>query len=59
MNPVFVFLVILGAVVLWFLLSFVFFPLGKFIYRIGKDAIDEMNREENKEIENNDEKENK
>jgi hypothetical protein len=58
-NPVFVFLVILGAVVLWFLLSFVFFPLGKFIYRIGKDAIDEMNREENKEIKNNDEKENK
>lgn len=59
MNPVFVFLVILGAVVLWFLLSFVFFPIGKFIYRIGKDAIDEMNREENKEIKNNDEKENK
>ena len=56
MNPVFVFLVILGAVVLWFLLSFVFFPIGKFIYRIGKDAIDEMNREENKENENNDEK---
>lgn len=56
MNPVFVFLVVLGAVVLWFLLSFVFFPIGKFIYRIGKDAIDEMNREENKENENNDEK---
>ena len=33
---------------LWFLLSFVFFPLGKIIYRIGKDAIDEMNREDNK-----------
>ena len=48
MNPVFIFLVILGAIVLWFLLSFVFYPLGKFIYRIGKDAMDEMNREEKK-----------
>ena len=49
MNPVFVILVILTAIILWFLLSFVFFPLGKFICRIGKDAIDEMNREENEE----------
>ena len=49
MNPVFIFLVILGAIALWFLLSFVFFPLGKFIYRIGKDAVDEMNREEKEE----------
>lgn len=49
MNPVFVILVILAVIVLWFLLSFVFFPLGKIIYRIGKDAIDEMNREENEE----------
>lgn len=49
MNPVFVILVILAVIVLWFLLSFVFFPLGKIIYRIGKDAIDEINREENNE----------
>ena len=49
MNPVFIILVILAVIVLWFLLSFVFFPLGKLIYRIGKDAIDEMNREENEE----------
>jgi len=52
MNPAFVILVMLAAVALWFLLSFVFFPLGKFIYRIWKDAIDEINRkdkEENKE----------
>ena len=54
MNPVFIILVILAVIVLWFLLSFVFFPLGKLIYRIGKDAIDEMNREEN---ENEEEKE--
>ena len=49
MNPVFIILVILAVIVLWFLLSFVFFQLGKLIYRIGKDAIDEMNREENEE----------
>ena len=49
MNPVFIILVILAVIILWFLLSFVFFPLGKLIYRIGKDAIDEINREENEE----------
>ena len=49
MNPAFIFLVILAVIILWFLLSFAFFPIGKFIYRIWKDAIDEMNREENKE----------
>ena len=53
MNPVFIILVILAVIVLWFLLSFVFFPLGKLIHRIGKDAIDEMNREENEEKEKN------
>ena len=49
MNPVFVILAILAVIILWFLLSFVFFPFGKLIYRIWKDAIDEMNREENKQ----------
>lgn len=51
MNPAFVILVILGAVLLWFLLSFVFFPLGKVVYRLWKDAIDEINREDEKEKE--------
>lgn len=49
MNTVFVFLVILAAVVAWFLLSFVFYPLGRFIYRIWKDAVDEINREESED----------
>lgn len=51
MNPVFVILVLLGAIIVWFLLSFVFFPLGRFIYRIGEDAIDEMNKDDKKEKE--------
>lgn len=49
MNPVFILLVLIGAVALWFLLSFVFLPLGKFIYRIGKDATDAMNKDNNDE----------
>lgn len=52
MNPVFLILVFLGAVLLWFLLSFVFFPLGKLIYRLWEDAVDEMNREDKKVKEN-------
>lgn len=51
MNPVFVILVILGAVLLWFLLSFVFYPLGRFLYRLWKDATDEMNKEDKNEKE--------
>jgi len=46
MNPVFWFLVILIAVVIWFLLAFVFYPLGKFLWRIGKDAKDELERKD-------------
>ena len=49
MNPVFIFLVL---VILWFLLSALFYPFGRFLHRIWKDAADEMNREENKDKEN-------
>lgn len=41
MNPAFIILVIL------FLLSFVFIPLGKLVYKVVKDAIDIMNKEDN------------
>ena len=46
MNPVFIFLIIIALVALWFLLSFLFVPLGKLIHRVYKDAVDEMNRED-------------
>ena len=46
MNPVFVFLVICGAVILWFLLYKLFQPLGKLLNHIGKNAIDELNKDE-------------
>jgi hypothetical protein len=46
MNPALIILVLIAAVVLWFLLSFVFYPLGKLVYRIYKDAVDEINRKD-------------
>ena len=55
MNPVFIILVILGSILLWFLSSFVFIPLGKLIYKVVKDVIDIMNKEDN----NKEEKETK
>lgn len=49
--PVFYLLVIIGVVVLWFLLAFMFKPVGRFFHRIYRDAIDEMMEEDNnKEI---------
>lgn len=47
MNPVLILLVIIGAVALWFLLSFLYKPIGKLITRIYKDAVDEINENEN------------
>lgn len=44
MNPIFVFLIILAAVAVWFLLSSAFEPIGKLFYRIWKDAVDEINK---------------
>ena len=51
MNPVLVFLIFVVAILIWFLLSFAFFPIGRFVHRIWKDAIDEMNKEDKKEKE--------
>lgn len=49
MNPVFVLIVIGAAVAAWFLLSFAFRPIGRFIYRIWKDAVDEINKKDESE----------
>lgn len=46
MNPVFWLLIILAAVALWFLLAFVFYPLGRFLWRIGSDAMEELNKDD-------------
>ena len=46
MNPVFWLLVVAAAVAVWFLGSFIFYPFGKYLYRIWKDAMNEMERED-------------
>lgn len=49
MNPVFVFLIFLAAIAVWFLLSFAFRPIGRFFYRIWKDAVDAINKKDERE----------
>ncbi|WP_154517960.1 hypothetical protein [Velocimicrobium porci] len=44
MNPVFILLVILFMTLMWFLLSFVFFPLGQLLFYCWAKAKDEMNK---------------
>lgn len=46
MNPVFIFLVLLGAFLVWILGSFLYVKIGSLVYRIGKEAVDEMNKGE-------------
>ena len=48
MNPALLIIVLIVLVALWFLLSFLFRPMGKFTYRIYKDAVDEINKKEEK-----------
>ena len=49
MPPIFIFLVLLGAVLLWFLLSFTFRPIGNFFYKTWEEAIEEINNKDPKE----------
>lgn len=51
MNPVFWLLVILGSVLLWFLLTFVFIPLGKIINKKWNNTMKILNEEETEEKE--------
>ena len=54
--PVFYLLVIIGVIALWFLLAFLFKPIGKFFHRLGEDVKDAMDLNDNN---NEDKKENK
>ena len=56
MNIVFYLLVIITLVVLWFTLTGVFTPLGRYLYRAYKDTKDVMT--ENDEADIKEEKEN-
>lgn len=55
MNPVFVFMVILAAVLLWFLCVFVFKPLGGLLLKLWNDAFEVMNEKDKKEEKSKDE----
>ena len=46
MNPVFWLLVALGSVFLWFFLTFVFIPLGRFVLKKWDKTVEILNEEE-------------
>lgn len=51
-NPFLIILILLGAILMWFILSFAFKPIGKFMNKLLGDAIDIINEEESEEKEN-------
>lgn len=42
MNPVLVFLIIIGGFLLWLICSFLYKPIGRFFGRLADDAIEAM-----------------
>lgn len=42
----FILLLLLGLVILWFLLSFLYRPLGKLVMKIYNESIEEIKKEE-------------
>ncbi len=55
MNPVLWLLVILAAVALWFLISFIFIPVGRIALKKWDKIMGILNNEEQKEREDKDE----
>ena len=49
MNPVLWILVILAAVALWFIISFIFVPLGRLVLKKWDNVMGILNDEEEKE----------
>lgn len=45
MNPSFIVLMIIVCIAVWFLASILYKPIGELIYKIYKDAIDNMTEE--------------
>lgn len=52
MNPIMYLIVIIAAIVVWFLLTIVFKPLGSFIFKIWDDTSKTLNEKEEKEEDN-------
>ena len=53
MNPALLIIVIIICIAVWFLASALYKPIGKFIYKIGEDAIDELKTEDEDEEKDN------
>ncbi len=51
MNPVLWILVLLAAVLLWFIISFIFVPLGRFVLKRLDNVMGILNNDEQKEDE--------
>lgn len=52
--PVFYLLALISIVLLWFLIAFLYKPIGKFFMRLFKDSMDAMKEEtEDKEKDDN------
>ena len=49
MNPVLLFLIVLGLFLFWLLCSFLYRPIGKLFSRLFKDAKEAMFEEKEKE----------
>ncbi len=47
--PVLYIYIVIGAILLWFLLAFLFKPIGKFFSKLWEDAINEMKEEKNED----------
>lgn len=52
MNPVLIFLILIGGFLLWLICSFLYKPIGRFFGRLAEDAKEAMAEEENKNNEN-------
>jgi len=46
LNPAFIILVIIICIAVWFLASALYKPIGKFVGKVGEDAIKELTDEE-------------
>lgn len=49
MNPVLIMLILIGAFLLWLIISFLFFPLGKGITKIVDSVEKNINKDDLKE----------
>jgi len=49
MNPALGLIIVIVCIAVWFLASSLYKPIGKFIHKIGKDAIDELKNEDEME----------